>query len=171
MIRGDVGIAAFGAYIPQLRVSRAEIAAAHSWMNPALKAYAQSERSVCSWDEDALTMAVEAARDCLEGTNRSDIGSLYLASTTTPFADRLNAGVVAGALALQETVFAQDVTGSLRAGMTALLTALDVVNTRETAALCTAADSRAAPAGTADEMSTGHAAAGLLVSPGAGVAR
>src|SRR3546814_5213015 len=52
---------------------------------------------VCSsdlWDEDSITMAVEAARDALEGMDRSAIERVLIASTTLPFADRQNAGVV-----------------------------------------------------------------------------
>ncbi|HEV3397019.1 MAG TPA: 3-hydroxy-3-methylglutaryl CoA synthase, partial [Xanthobacteraceae bacterium] len=59
------GILAFGAYIPRLRLARRAIAEANGWFNPALKSQAKGERAICNWDEDAVTMAVEAARDAL----------------------------------------------------------------------------------------------------------
>jgi hydroxymethylglutaryl-CoA synthase len=167
----ELGISGFGAYIPRLRLSRPEIADAHSWSTPGLRSLATSERSSCGYDEDAVTMAVEAARDCLGATDRSTIDSLYFGSTTAPFADRLNAGIVAGALGLSDMVRAQDVAGSLRAGTSALLAALDAAGARGISALALGTDRRAAPAGTTQEMTTGHGAAAVVVGPGAGVAR
>jgi 3-hydroxy-3-methylglutaryl CoA synthase/uncharacterized OB-fold protein len=167
----EVGIAAFGGYVPSFRLRREEIADAHRWVNPGLRSLARAERSVCGWDEDAITMAVEAGRDCLVATNRSEITRLFFASTTMPYADHLNAAVVAGALGLGEQVGATDVTGSLRAGTSALLAACDAALAGGEPALCVAADRRAAAATTANELTFGHGAAALLIAPGPGVAR
>ena len=87
-----IGILASGAYIPRLRLARRVIADTHSWLNPALKGQGKGERAMCNWDEDPVTMAVEAARDALTGRDRSLITGLRFASTTFPFLDRLNAG-------------------------------------------------------------------------------
>lgn len=167
----ELGIQGFGAYIPRLRVSREEIAAAHAWSTPGLRFLATSERSSCGYDEDSVTMAVEAARDCLGTTDRFLIDSVYFGSTTAPFVDRLNAGIVAGALSLSDAVRAQDVAGSLRAGTSALLSALDAAGARGISALALGSERRSAPAATTQEMSTGHGAAALVVGPGAGLAR
>ena len=167
----DVGISACGAYVPRLRLSREEVAAAHAWVNPALRSFARAERSVCGWDEDAITMAVEAARGSLAGRDRSTIGRAYLGSTTAPYADRLNAGVVSGALGLREDVAAFDVGGSVRAGTSALLAAFDAAATSEDDVLCIAADRRKAAAATQQELVIGHAAAALVVGRGPGIAR
>ena len=59
-----VGIVAYGAYVPRLRLQRSAIAAAHRWMSPS-SAVPKGERAYAAWDEDSVTMAVEAARDCL----------------------------------------------------------------------------------------------------------
>ena len=97
------GILAYGAYVPRLRLRRQTIADAIAWVNPGLKAQAKGERAICDWDEDSLTMAVEAARDCrIDSLGAPD--SLALASTTLPFADRDNAAVVVEALELPETI-------------------------------------------------------------------
>jgi 3-hydroxy-3-methylglutaryl CoA synthase len=167
----EIGIAAFGAYLPSFRLSREEIADAHKWVNPGLRSLARSERSVCGWDEDAITMAVEAGRNCLIAADRSEIARLFFASTTLPYADHLNAAVVAGALGLDEQVGATDVTGSLRAGTSAMLTAFDAAAAGGQPALCVAADRRAAAATTAQELTFGHGAAALVIAPGPGVAR
>ena len=97
---GSVGIHAFGGYVPRLRLARSAIAEANAWFNPALKSLGKGERSMCNWDEDAVTMAVEAARDCLARVDRSTLGAVFLASTSAPFQDRQNAGIVAEALGL-----------------------------------------------------------------------
>lgn len=163
----DTGILAFGAYIPRRRLQRAAIHAANKWFAPGLSGLARGERAVANWDEDAITMAVEAARDCLTDIDRSRIDGLTLASPTLPFADRLNAGVVKEALNLPDTVAAADATGSLRAGTSALIQALDAGRTR----LIVAADLRKARAASEGELNQGDAAAAILVGSGEPIAR
>ena len=94
----DFGILSFGAYLPRTRLQRKAIAAANGWFNGALRGLARGERAIGNWDEDTITMAVEAARDCLGATDRGSLRQLVLASTTHPFDDRQNATVVASAL-------------------------------------------------------------------------
>lgn len=152
------GITGFGAYVPRLRIERATIAAAHAWMNPSLKAGSQGERAFCSWDEDVVTMAVEAARDCLVGRARDTIASIALASTTFPYADLSNVVIVASALGLGKVVQTTNAAGSQRAGTTALIQAL---NAREGDALIVASEKpRTLPASVA-EMQTGAGAAAV----------
>ena len=120
----EIGILSFGAYIPRLRLQRKAIAAANSWFNPGLRGLAKGERAMANWDEDAMTMAVEAARDCLAGFDHQAVASLYLASTTHPFDDRQNAGIAAGALHLRPALRSLDAGGSLRVATSTLVTAL-----------------------------------------------
>lgn len=167
-----VGISAWGAYAPRLRLSRRAAASANAWIAPGLAAKAKGERAMANWDEDFLTMAVEAARDALgPGDDRSHVDALYFASTTAPFADRLNAGVVAAALTLEKTVAAADVSGSQRAGLTALAQALAAVKAgaAETA-LVVAGEHRQARAASSQELDFGDGAAAFLVSEDAGAA-
>jgi 3-hydroxy-3-methylglutaryl CoA synthase/uncharacterized OB-fold protein len=166
-----VGIAAVGAYVPRLRVDRAEIAAAHEWANPGLRSLARGVRSACSWDEDAITMAVAASRNALRDRNREAIGALHLGSTTAPYAVRLNAGIVSGALGLDEHAPALDLGGSLRAGTSALLAGFDAAAAHGMEVLCVAADRRQAEPGSTQELTYGHAAAAVVVAPGPGLAR
>src|SRR3974390_2264036 len=106
------GVLSYGAYLPRLRLSRRSIAEANSWLNPALKTQGKGERAICNWDEDSVTMAVEAARDALLGRDRSSISALRFASTTFPFLDCLNASLVASALRLSDEIAALDVTAT-----------------------------------------------------------
>jgi len=161
------GILAFGAYIPRYRLARRAIAEANGWLNPALKAQGKGERAMCNWDEDPVTMAVEAARDALIGRDRGTIADLRFASTTFPFLDRLNAGVVAEALSLSEDVAALDIAATQRAGTSALASAL--AGSSET--LIVAADKRQAKAASPVEMAAGDGAAAILVGNGEPAAR
>lgn len=165
------GITAFGAYIPRLRLDRAAMVAANSWMDPGLRAHGKGRRSMCDWDEDAVTMAVEAARDCLTGQPRGQLSALYLASTTLPFADRQNSAIVAEALALPETVSAVDIAHSQRAGTSALRLALGSPPADGLSALVVASDHRRTKPGSTLEMLYGDAAAAVSIGCEGVVAR
>jgi 3-hydroxy-3-methylglutaryl CoA synthase len=161
------GILAYGAYIPRLRLARKAIADANAWMNPALAGQGKGQRAMCNWDEDPVTMAVEAARDALGARDRSGVAALRFASTTFPFLDRLNAGIVAEALSLSEGVSALDIAATQRAGTSALAAALAGSETT----LVVAAEQRRAKAAGPVELGAGDGAAAVLVGTGEPVAR
>jgi hydroxymethylglutaryl-CoA synthase len=163
----DFGILSVGAYVPRTRLQRKAIGAANGWFNPGLRGLAKGERAICNWDEDSITMAVEAARDCLVDTDRGTLRQVVLASTTHPFDDRQNATVVATALHLPAALRTADAAGSLRAGTGALIAALE--GTDRT--LVVAADARKSKAGSTQEMQYGDGAAAMLVGEGAPIAR
>ncbi|MGE4321652.1 MAG: 3-oxoacyl-[acyl-carrier-protein] synthase III C-terminal domain-containing protein [Sphingobium sp.] len=158
------GIIGFGGYVPRARLSRRAIYDANSWFAPNLKGKARGHRAMANWDEDVITMAVAAARDCLgTGEDRSHIDAVYLASVTAPFADRLNAGVVAAALTLEETVEAFDMGGTRRAGVGLLAQAAARVRGGGGPTLALAADLRKARMASAAEMEQGEAGAAILM--------
>ena len=159
------GILSFGAYIPPLRLSRQGILSAVGWAVPSLRGLAAGERSVANWDEDSLTMAVEAGRDCLAGIAVVP-PHLALASTTLPFADRSNSGVVADALNLDNRMATEDLAGSRRAATSALARMAH----GGPASLLLSSDCRETRPGSAQEMLYGHGAAALLVGEGKPVA-
>ena len=163
-----VGIIAFGGYVPRLRLSRRAIVEANAWFNPGLKSLAKGERSMCNWDEDSLTMAVEAARDCLDGTAPEDLAAITLASTSLPFEDRQNAGVLSAALHLGENLATLDVSASQRAGTSGLIDALHATTGRGGTALFVAAEKRRTKAAGRQELLFGDGAAALLLGDGAG---
>jgi len=159
-----IGITSYGAYIPRLRLDRMSIFQAMGWFAPAIMMVAQGERSMCYWDEDALTMAVAAARDCLTGMDRQTLDGHFLASTTLPFADRQNAGIVATALNMRSDMLTADFTSSQKAGSTALLTALQTIKAGEHKnILVTAADKRETKTAYFYEMWFGDGAAAVTV--------
>jgi 3-hydroxy-3-methylglutaryl CoA synthase len=161
------GIVAAGAYIPRLRLQRKSIVDANRWFAPGLASLGKGERAMCNWDEDAITMAVEAARDATLGRNRDESRSLYFSSTTFPFLDRLNAGVVAEALAMSEEVNALDLASSQRCGTSALALAL---RTGESS-IVIAAEHRRSKAASSIELTAGDGAAAIVVGQGRPIAR
>ena len=96
------GIVAYGAYVPFNRLKRAEIG--KTLGVPAGK----GERAVASYDEDAVTMAVEAARSCLRGASKTEIRTLYFATTSPPYVEKLNASTIHAATDLPAVVRALD---------------------------------------------------------------
>ncbi len=159
-----IGITSFGGYIPRLRLDRMSIYESMGWFAPAIVMVAQGERSFGNWDEDSLTMAVAAARDCLVGVDRDTVDGVYLGSTTLPFQDRQCAGVLKDALTLRDDLITADFTTSLRAGTTALATALAAVKGGDhQSILVTASDMRQTKAATFYEMWFGDGAASVLV--------
>ncbi len=157
---------ACGAYVPRLRLPRAAIQDALSWLARPNEQPEPGARAVCNWDEDSLTLAVEAARGCLAGA-KSPPAAVTLASTTLPFLDRSNATLLAAALDLPPATETLDVTGTLRSGTSALAQAARRGDGRCT--LVVAADTRAARPGSEQELSFGAGAAAWLVAPGTAV--
>lgn len=156
-----VGIVAYGAYVPRLRLNRQAVYDANKWFAAGLRGLAKGERSMANWDEDSLTMAVEASRDCLTSHKAEDVRNIYFASTTHPFKDRQNAGVIGTALSVEQNLSAMDVGGSLKAGTSALIAGLNA--SRDGApTLVAAADKRMARVASANELNYGDGAAALL---------
>jgi 3-hydroxy-3-methylglutaryl CoA synthase len=115
------GIVSYGAYIPVYRLDRALIW--QTWGGMPVS----GEKAVANFDEDSVTMAVEAGNNCLHGIDREDVDGLFLASTTTPYKEKQCASLVAEALDLKRSTMTADFTNSLRAGTIAIRAALDAI--------------------------------------------
>jgi len=158
------GIVSCGAYAPRYRLKREKIFTAMGWMNPANRANARGDKAVANFDEDSLTMAVAAGRQALAGLDRAEVGGVYFASTTMPYKERLNAGIICGALGLTDQVRAADFSGGLKAGTSALLAALEGVEAKRLNNLVVcAADCRLGAPASVQEMVFGDAAAAAVV--------
>ena len=108
------GIIRYGTYIPYFRLTRAAIGAG------------KGERAVASYDEDAVSLAVEAARDAVRGGIEPD--TLLFATLSPPYAEKLNAATIQAALDLPAKIAAADLGGSSRAGLGGLLLGLDLAS-------------------------------------------
>jgi hydroxymethylglutaryl-CoA synthase len=153
------GIISYGAYIPLWRLSRDTIAKA--WES----ASTGGERSVANNDEDTITMATEAAIDCLGGLKREEVGGLYFASTSSPYKEKECSTLVAMAADLRPEISTADFANSLRAGTQAFRAALDaVVSGSASQVLVTVSDCRMGYPRSNYEQTFGDAAAAFLIS-------
>jgi len=153
-----VGITSYGAYIPLYRLDRSEIHKA--WGGFAIP----GEKAVINFDEDSVTMAVEAAIDCLAGSDPETVNGLFFATTTPPYKDKQAATIVATAADIRRQGRTIDFTDSLRAATIAMTSALDAVRAGSARSiLVAAADCRlGAPQGMNEAMFGDGAAAILL---------
>jgi len=152
------GIVSYGAYIPIYRLSREILD--QVWGGGAGK----GEKAIVNWDEDSITMAVEAGTDCLKGIERGSVNALYFATTTPPFKEKQSASIIAAALDLNEDIIAADFTNSLRSGTIAIRTALDAVKAGSAKkVLIIASDCRIPPPNSASEPLFGDGAAAFLI--------
>ena len=147
------GISAIAAYLPHWRLQRAAIAEVLG------RSSGRGARTVASYDEDAVTMAVEAGRRVRRGDPGS-IDQLWFASTSSPYSEKTAAPIVHAALRLDGDVLAADAGPGLRGASAALRAALRSV---DRGVLVTAGDVRTGPAGSAEEQQGGDAGAAVLV--------
>ena len=115
-----VGITSIGAYIPMYRLKREEIG--RMWKTRGIG----GEKAVAGYDEDSLTMAVAAARECRQGCT-GDIKGLYFASTTAPYREKQSAAIIASVTGLDRNSSTADFSNSLRSSTVALKAAIDAV--------------------------------------------
>jgi 3-hydroxy-3-methylglutaryl CoA synthase len=122
------------------------------------------ERAVAYYDEDSLTMAVEAALDCVTGWDSRSVDGLFFATTTSPYKEKQCSATIAMPLDLRRDIRTADLNTSLRAGTTALALAVDIIKAGSAnSILVLAADERVgAPAGMLEQQ-IGDGAAALLV--------
>ncbi|WP_324741490.1 OB-fold domain-containing protein [Tsuneonella sp. CC-YZS046] len=145
-------ISGIGGYLPLLRLDRKAAARQLAWSG--LPMPRKGARAVAGWDEDPLTMAVEASR----GLAGADVEALRFASTSAYFTDRSQAGIMLDALALPREVRTLDAANMRRAGTSALLDSLLAGGVR----LVAAAEKRRTQAGSAAQLAYGDGAAAVL---------
>lgn len=156
----QIGISGVGGYLPLLRVDRKTVAREFGWSGLAMPR--AGTRAVAGWDEDPLTMAVEAARTLTD----SAPAALRFVSTSAYFTDRAQSAIALDALALPRSVRTSDLANSRRAGVSALLDAL-LAGSEE---LIVAAEKRPTQAGSVAQLGYGDGAAAVRLAKG-GAAR
>src|SRR5262250_1188384 len=153
-----VGIARYGSYIPAFRLDRRLIEQSWGARQP------KGEVAVANYDEDALTLAIEAAMSCL-GDPPAPVGGAFVATTSPPYAEKQLASVLATACDLPRAIFTADFGGSVRAGVSATLAAVRAVQAgAASAVLVAAADVRLAAPESELEGVLGDGAAALTIA-------
>lgn len=146
-------IAAAAAYLPISRLDRA------------VAGIGRGTRAVASYDEDATSVAVEAARRL----SLDAVDTVVFATTNPPYADKTNASAIHQALNLDRSVAAYDAIGSMRSVIGALRAAADGTAAGRTT-LLVASDVRTGLPGSTDERDGGDGAAALILGPGGDLA-
>lgn len=122
-------------------------------------------RTVASYDEDPLTMAVAAARNALGSGASSAPDALWFATTSPVYAEKTIAPVAAAALRLGPELLAADAGPGLRGANAAIRAALD---SNAPAVMVLAGDVRTGMSGSADEREGGDAGAALMIGDDSG---
>jgi hydroxymethylglutaryl-CoA synthase len=126
----EAGIVSYGAYVPQYRITPAEIG--RVWgtdgegMGLALNVV---RKSVPSPDEDTITISTEALRTALVrgAIDPQQIGAVYVGSESHPYAVKPTASVVAQAVGATPFLTAADFEFACKAGTAAIQTCLGLV--------------------------------------------
>lgn len=147
------GIVGWNSYVPRARLDRAALASMFQVAGP------RGVRSVAGPDEDALTMAVEAARPLVAPDH--DVETCWFATSHAPMLDRGNAAVLSAAIGLTDEIGSYDTGGSIRSGIAALRAAAS----QSGPAIAALSDIRYGRPGSDDEASGADAAAAFAFGP------
>jgi hydroxymethylglutaryl-CoA synthase, putative len=128
-----VGIITYGVYIPRYRIKVEEIA--RVWNANAADitgGLGVFEKSVPDLDEDAATIAVEAARNALlrRTIDPEDIGAVYVGSESHPYAVKPTACTVGEAIGATPNMTAADYEFACKAGTAAIQTCMGLVKSK-----------------------------------------
>lgn len=157
------GIISYGVYIPRLRIKREEYQRAWGYFS----ARGVEEKSVASFDEDSITMGVEAAFNALTAVafNPAALDGIFFGSTSSPYEEKQSASTIATALACKSDIVTVDLTGSTKSGISALLGCLDFVGSgRGKSGLVVASDNSLGNPADPIEHQFGAGAAAMIVS-------
>ncbi len=152
------GIISAAGYLPHWRLQREAITQVLG------TSAGKGQRCVASYDEDSLTMAVEAGRKVLADAPSAPPSAVWFCTTSPTYAEKTNATVAHAALRLGSEVIAADAGSGLRGPAAALRSAL---RSTDPAVLVLAGDVRTGLSGSVDEKDGGDAGAAVLVGEGA----
>ncbi|RDI43225.1 OB-fold domain-containing protein [Falsibacillus pallidus] len=153
------GIKAYGIYVPFNRLERNKIS--HFYGGRPLK----GEKSIANFDEDSLSLAINACCNLFSSYKDAKPGALYFATATPPYAEKMGAVTIQSALDLPETIETIDFGHSLRAGSGALKAGLHR-KIEHGDILIAASDMRSGNPNSEMELNSGDGAASILIGEG-----
>ncbi len=125
------GIAGYGVYVPIYRIRAEEIAKVWNEEVEGIKSGLNIvEKSVQDKDEDAATIAVEAARRAVThaGIDAHEIGAVYVGSESHPYAVKPTATIVKEALCTGNRIMAADLEFACKAGTAGMQIVMGLVD-------------------------------------------
>jgi hydroxymethylglutaryl-CoA synthase len=123
------GIVSYGVYIPRFRIRVDEIARVWGDGDDISEGLRVFEKSVPDLDEDAVTIAVEAARSALKraDVDPKRIGAIYAGSESHPYAVKPTGTIVGQAVCTSSSFTAADFEFACKAGTAAIQACLGLV--------------------------------------------
>jgi hydroxymethylglutaryl-CoA synthase len=123
------GIVSYGVYIPRYRIRLNEIARVWGDGDDIAESLRVFEKSVPDLDEDAVTIAVEAARNAIARANVDPcrIGAIYAGSESHPYAVKPTGTIVGEAICTSSAFTAADFEFACKAGTAAIQACLGLV--------------------------------------------
>jgi len=156
------GILGYGVYIPKFRIKREDIGKAWGGRG-------KGENSVTNYNEDVITMAVEASQNAVKnsGITPADLGAIYLGTASAPQIEQSSIGTIALTLGCKTTIDLADFGASPRASVAALKACLDAIDAgRIKYGLVIGSDCRLGEPGTEQESNMGAAAVAFVLGKG-----
>jgi hydroxymethylglutaryl-CoA synthase len=160
-----VGLIGYGVYIPRYRIAASEIA--RLWTDGQGGMPVES-KSVPGPDEDAITMAIEAARNALvrAGVPAGQLGAVWVGSESHPYSVKPSGTVVAEAIGTTPWISAADWEFACKAGSEALTAGMGMIGSgMADYVLAIGADTAQARPGDALEYTAAAGAAALVIGP------
>jgi len=123
------GIVSYGVYIPKYRIRAEEIARVWGEREDMAKSLNVFEKSVPDFDEDAVTIGVEAARNAVRrgSIDPARIGAIYAGSESHPYAVKPTGTIVGEAIGVSHELTAADFEFACKAGTAAVQACLGLV--------------------------------------------
>jgi len=118
-----VGIISYGTYVPKYRIKTADIASVWGKNGQDIaSSLGVIQKSVPGIDEDAVTIALEAATNCLEAQsiNPSSLEVLFVGSESRPYAVNPTSTIVGELLGVGNNYLASDFEFACKAGTSAM---------------------------------------------------
>lgn len=128
-------------------------------------------KTFCAFDEDAVTLAIAAARRALAPGDAGNVGALFVGTTAWPYEEKPAASSLVTALLGSGALRTVEIRGSRQAGLQALLAAGEYVARHpDRLALAIAVDAPSAAPEVPYEHALSAGAAAFLLGPGPGLA-
>ncbi len=129
-----VGIVGYGAYVPRYRITLEDIA--RVWGKDAsdvINGFKVKEKSVPAFDEDAVTLAIEAATCALSmtGIEAEKIDGIFVGSESHPYAVNPSSTIVAEYLGVGRDFFAADLEFACKAGSAGMQVCAALIESRK----------------------------------------
>ncbi|MBU0591570.1 hydroxymethylglutaryl-CoA synthase [Candidatus Micrarchaeota archaeon] len=163
------GIVGYGVYIPLYRIKTADIAKVWGEDTERIEGgLGIKEKAVGGVDEDAATIAVEAARNAMARAEISpqDIGALYVGSESHPYAVKPTGTIVAEALGATPNLTCADLEFACKAGTAGIQITMGMVDSKMIKyGMAIGADTAQGRPGDALEYSAASGGAAFIVGP------